>query len=248
MLRAAPEQRDRRLLERKPHRAEEERQPVDERERESILGYAAITRFYYPLALTSFIALTVQPLLTFFMGRSPSPVESLAVFPVVHGLSFLFSAMGLSFQEAAIALLGRRAEHTRPLAKFGMKLALASSAGLALVAFTPLASIWFESVSGLSPELTEIALLPARIVVPLPALAVFLALQRAVLVQLRTTGPIQTATIVEVLAIAILFPTFGWVIGMTGVNAAMLAFVVGRIGGVLFLAPRAAAAVRLAAA
>ena len=52
--------------------------------------YRAIATFYLPLALTSLIGLTIQPLLTFFMGRSVSPVESLAVYPVVHSLSFFF--------------------------------------------------------------------------------------------------------------------------------------------------------------
>ena len=50
----------------------------------------AIARFYYPLALTSIISLVTGPLLTFFMGRSRSPIESLAVMPVVQSLVFLF--------------------------------------------------------------------------------------------------------------------------------------------------------------
>jgi progressive ankylosis protein len=37
-------------------------------------GYRAIAAFYYPLALTSVIGLTVQPMLTFFMGRAPAPL------------------------------------------------------------------------------------------------------------------------------------------------------------------------------
>jgi progressive ankylosis protein len=199
-------------------------------------GYGEIARFYYPLALTSFIALSTQPILTFFMGRAPSPVESLAVFPVVHSLSFLFSALGLSFQEAAIALLGRRCEHARPLARFSLGLAAAASGGLGLVVFTPLASFWFETVSGLPAELAAIATTPARILFPLPALAVFLAFQRAILVQSRTTRPITAATALEVVIIASLFPLFGWRLGMTGVSAAMLSFMCGRTAGVIFLA------------
>jgi hypothetical protein len=204
---------------------------------EAALSYPAIARFYYPLALTSLIGLTVQPLLTFFMGRAPSPLESLAVFPVVHALSFLFRALGLSFQEAAIALLGRECEHAQPLARFGTGLALAASGGLALVAFTPLASVWFETISGLPADLAAVALAPTRILVPLPALSVVLSFQRAVLVQERTTRPITVATILEVAVIAALFPVFGWGLGLTGVTAAMLAFLGGRLAGVLFLAP-----------
>jgi len=75
------------------------------------IRYREIASFYLPLALTSLIGLTVQPMLTFFMGRSVSPVESLAVFPVVHALSFFFRSLALAFQDAAIALVGERLEH-----------------------------------------------------------------------------------------------------------------------------------------
>lgn len=202
-------------------------------------SYGAITRFYYPLALTSLIGLTVHPLLTFFMGRAPAPVASLAVFPVVHALYFLFSAFGLSFQEAAIALLGPRCEHAASLARFGLGLAMAASGGLALVAFTPLSAVWFETVSGLPAELAALARVPTRVLVLLPALSVILAFQRAILVQQRTTPPITAATLLEVLAIAALFPVFGWGVGLMGVTAATAAFLGGRLGSVLFLAPRA---------
>ncbi len=198
-------------------------------------GYRAIAVFYYPLALTSVIGLTVQPMLTFFMGRSPAPIESLAVFPVVHSLSFLFRAIGLSFQEAAIALMGKRFEHYPELARFAMWLGIGASGAFALVAFTPLADFWFITVSGLPPELAAFAITPTRILAPLPALSVLLSFQRAILVQGRRTRPITIATVIEVVTIAALFPLFGWGMGMVGVTAAVIAFVAGRVGGVTFL-------------
>lgn len=218
--------------------------PGREADEPEVPEYAAIARFYYPLALTSLIGLTVQPMLTFFMGRAPSPVESLAVFPVVNALSFLFRTLGLSFQEAAIALLGKESEHAREMGRFAVGLALAASAALAAVAFTPLAGVWFETLSGLPPGLAALALAPTRVAVALPALSVLLSFERALLVQARTTRPITLATAIEVGAIAALFPLFGWGIGMTGVTAATLAFLGGRVAGVLFLAPRALAAAR----
>jgi progressive ankylosis protein len=217
---------------------------AEEESDSSSWGYREIARFYYPLALTSFIGLAVQPLLTFFMGRAPSPVESLAVFPVVHSLTFLFRALGLSFQEAAIALLGRRCEHAAALTRFAVVLAIASSIALAVVAFTPLANLWFETVSGLEPELAALALTPTRIAVLLPALSVLLSLQRAILVQGRTTPPITTATILEVVGIAILFPLFGWGLAFTGVTAAVAAFLGGRIASVAYLVPSTLGTIR----
>lgn len=202
------------------------------------LDLPTILRFYYPLALTSLIGLTTQPILTFFMGRAPAPVESLAVFPVVMALYFLFGTFGLSYQEAAIALVGRRGEHRREVGRFAAGLAVAASGGMALITFTPLARVWFEGVSGLDPGLASLAFLPAQIVAAVPALSVVLGYQRALLVQARRTRPITVATALEVATIATLFPLFGWGLGWMGVTAAFTALALGRGVGVGFLAWR----------
>ena len=192
------------------------------------IRYREIASFYFPLALTSVIALTVQPMLTFFMGRSVAPVQSLAVFPVVHALSFFFRSMGLAFQDAAIALIGERFEHLLALRRFGTTLGLATSLGLALVALTPLSHVYFVTISGLTPELTRVALTPARLIVPLPALTVLLAFQRAILVEGRRTRHITVASAVEVGTIATVFAVLAWGLDLVGATAAFAAFTCGR--------------------
>lgn len=199
------------------------------------LDYSRIAEFYTPLALTSLIGLAVQPMITFFMGRAPYPVESLAVLPVVISLSFVFRAIGLSYQEVAIALLGRRHEHATELGRFALGLGLASSAGLALIGFTPLSQVWFETISGLSRELTAFAIPPTRILAPLPALSVLLSFQRAILVQGRVTRPITTATAIEVGAILLALGALIHGLSMVGATAAAIAFVIGRVGGNSYL-------------
>ena len=202
---------------------------------EEELTYRRILDFYYPLALTSLISLAAQPMMTFFMGRATAPVESLAVFPVVISLTFIFRSMGLSFQEVAITLVGRRFEHFRALTRFGLVLGLAASGGMALVALTPLSDVWFITVSGLSEELARFALLPAALLVPLPFMSVLLSYQRALLVVARRTRPITLATILEVGGIALVFPLLGWKMGMVGVTAAALSILFGRLTSNSFL-------------
>ena len=192
------------------------------------IRYREIASFYLPLALTSMIALTVQPMLTFFMGRSVAPVQSLAVFPVVHALGFFFRAFGLAFQDAAIALMGERFEHLRALGRFATSVALVTSVAIACVAFTPLSHVYFVTISGLTPELTSIALIPARLIVPLPALTVLLAFQRAILVQGRRTQHITVASAVEVITIALVFAILAWRLDLVGATAAFAAFTCGR--------------------
>ncbi|MDP2483795.1 MAG: hypothetical protein Q8W45_10960, partial [Candidatus Palauibacterales bacterium] len=199
------------------------------------LTYRRIAQFYYPLALTSLIGLVLQPMLTFFMGRAPSPVESLAVFPVVHALSFIFRALGLSYQEVVIARVGRRFEHFAQVSRFALGLGIAASLGLALIAATPFAAVWFETLS----------ILPAMILIPLPALSVLQSLQRGLLVTARRTGPVTWATALEITVVAVAFPVLTASFGWTGVVSAATAFILGRLSAVVFLARPAARAVRL---
>ena len=199
------------------------------------LSFGDIWRFYYPLALTSVIGLTVQPLLTFFMGRAEAPVESLAVFPVVVAVSFIFRSMGLSYQEVAIALMGEGHAQVRPLGRFAVSLGLGSAVGLALVAIPAVGQVWFGTVSGLGPELIPIATSATALLIPIPFLSVLLSYQRAILVVARDTRPITWATVIEVAGIALLFPILGWWAGVVGVSAAAIAFLVGRLGGNLYL-------------
>ena len=58
-------------------------------------------------------------------------------------------------------------------------LAAFAAGGLGLIVFTPLANVWFDGVSGLSPELMAFAVPPAQILAPLPAGSVWICFQRA---------------------------------------------------------------------
>ena len=206
--------------------------------------YRAIATFYLPLALTSLIGLTIQPLLTFFMGLSVSPGESLAIYPVVHSLSFFFRSVGFAYQDAAIALIGERFEHYRELRRFCFTLGAVTTAGLALVAFTPLFQLWFTVLSGLTPELTSFALIPARIIVPLPFLSVLLSFQRAILVEGRRTQHITWASVIEVTTVAVLFLTLGFGFEVVGATAAFTAFLGGRLLSTVYLVPGCASVLR----
>ncbi len=212
------------------------------------LTMPAIFRFYLPLAMTSLLAMAVQPAVTFFVGQSRFALESLAVLPVIHGLTFLFRALGLSYQEVGIALFGDGWEQYRPIRNFGWMLAAFAAGGLGLIVFTPLAAVWFEGVSGLSPELAAFALLPAQILALLPAGSVWICFQRAVLVHARQTAPITWAGIFEVAVVVVLLTVTTQVLSWVGAVGAATAIVGGRLAGVLFLLPFAARAVRPPAA
>jgi hypothetical protein len=207
-------------------------------------GYGEIARFYAPLAMTSVIGLAAQPVTTFFMGQSRNGLESLAVLPVVIALTFVFRSLGLAFQDVAISFLGRSDAHRGPVMRFAATLGAAASLGLAAIAFTPLAEVWFRTVSGLSAELTAFALTPTRILVLLPAMSVLLSLQRAVLVHGRATRPVGIATAAELAAIVGVLLVAIHLFDMVGATAAAVAFVLGRLASNGLLVPPCLAVLR----
>ncbi len=194
-----------------------------------------IYNFYYPLALTSLIALGVYPIITFFVGRGRMPIESLAVIPVINSLVFIFRAVGLSYQEVGISLLGDNFEGFQKLKKFARFLGLSTISILSLIAFTPLSEFWFRTVSGLSIELSDFARFPLQLFVPIAVLSVWLSWQRSVLVKSGNTKPITWATVIEVLGtIIVLYLAISY-FDLIGAVAAIIALVMGRIGANVYL-------------
>ncbi|PNU21454.1 hypothetical protein C2E25_02560 [Geothermobacter hydrogeniphilus] len=201
------------------------------------LDFRGITRFYLPLAMTPLIALSVQPVVTFFLGRGRFPIESLAVLPVLYGLTFIFRALGLSYQEAAIALVGRKLEHRREGGRFALVLGFFCVATLALIALTPLADLWLRGISGLEPTLADFARLPLMLMCLLPGMTVWITWQRSLLVLAKRTTPVSTATAVEALAILALLALFIPWLDWPGISIAALALTAGRMLGICYLMP-----------
>ena len=120
-------------------------------------------------------------------------------------------------QEVVIALVGDGGENRRVLSRFNLWLGAASTAALAIVLYTPLATIWYGTVSGLSPELAAFSLLPGGLLVLLPFLESVLAYERGVLVKSHRTTPISVAVAVQLAVTAAVFALM--VVGLRTVGA-----------------------------
>jgi hypothetical protein len=131
------------------------------------LSWGGFLRFYLPLAMTPLIALVVPPMGSAAMARMQAPVLSLATWPAVHGLVFFLRSAGFAFNEVVLSLLDQPGA-ARTLRRFGLQLAAVTSALLLLVAFTPLAGLWFGGLMGLAPDLRDLgrAVLPLAVLWP----------------------------------------------------------------------------------
>ena len=169
------------------------------------------------------------------MGQSQNAIESLAVLPVIVGLTFVFRALGLSYLEVVIALLGRRRENLPQVRNVAVTAAVLAVASLAAIAFTPLAGVWFHDVSGLSSTLTEFAVVPLQILSVLPAFSFLLAFERGVLVHTHRTTPITVSTLIELTTIAMTLTIGIHVLDAVGAVAAAVAIVLARTLGTAWL-------------
>ena len=188
-----------------------------------------ILRFYIPLLVSSVIALALHPLVNLFLGHSRLPLESLATYPVVTALSFVFRSMGLSYQEVAIALMDGSRQRFESLLRFACWVGLGASAAQGVIALTPLAAVWFRGVGGLTPDLVDLSVPALRILVAMPLLSVLLAFGRALLVWCAETRAITWAGVIEMAAaIALLWFLIGPV-DQVGVLAASWAILGARL-------------------
>jgi hypothetical protein len=197
----------------------------------TLRGQREIASFYFPLALTSMLSMALGPLVTFGLGRGLAPIESLAVWPVVNSMVFLFRSGGVAFQEVGIALGSER-----PVGRTALLLGSIASLALALVAWTPLENVWLVRVSGLTPELASFAIWPLRILILYPVLDYIVSFQRARWIVGHQTGVVTVATAIEALALAAALFIALSMFTMVGAVAGAIAMLAGRLAASAYLA------------
>jgi hypothetical protein len=159
---------------------------------EQTLSWSGLLSFYIPLALTSMMSLSAQPLLSIGLARAAHPLESLAVWPVLTGLLFLVRSLAIASQEVVVALSGDR-DGFRALRKFTLLVSAALTILLASIAFTPLSRLWFAHVAGLKSDLLSFTAIPIMVLFIIPGLDTFMAWNRGLLVHLKRTPIISQA-------------------------------------------------------
>ncbi len=148
--------------------------------------------FYYPLALTSILTFLARPILNYGIARAADPLESLAVWPVVLSVMFIFRSVTMAYQEVAVALL-KEDKDMYELRRFAFLLAGAVGSLFLAIALSPAADLWYRQVAGLSPDLLPYTTLPSIIVSFVPVLTAFLSWYRGLFIYYGRTKIIARA-------------------------------------------------------
>lgn len=204
---------------------------------ETPLTVRRFTKFYIPLALTSFIGLLWQPFISAAISRMPKPLESLAVWSVISGLFFMFRSPGMAFNEAVVALLGEKNAY-KVLRKFGYLAALGTFAIVLAFVVTPLSELWLSVISNLEPNMVIEAKVALGLGVPLAVLTMFISFFQGIIVNEEKTGAIAEAVVMFLVTMGIIL-----VIGIVtqtfpGVYVAATSFTAAHITQIIWLLVR----------
>jgi Na+-driven multidrug efflux pump len=139
--------------------------------------------------------MSTGPIVSATVSRMPRALDSLAVWPVINGLTFILRSLGMAVNEVVVAHLDRPGA-IRSLRRFSVILGLATTSIFAVVGFTPLARIYFAKVTALSPELTALATKAVRMVVVMPGFGALQSWFQGVLVHSRHTRGITESVVI----------------------------------------------------
>jgi len=208
------------------------------------LQMSAFLAFYIPLGMTSLLTLLVMPLGSAALSRMPLALASLAVWPVVSGFIFMLRSMGMAYNEVVVALLDEPGA-VASLQRFAAFLAGATTILLILLAATPLSSWWFETVSGLPPDLAELARRSVWFALPLPAFNAYQSWYQGILLHTRKTRGITEAIAIS-LVVSLVVLTVGVRLGtVVGLYVGWTAFSLGGLAQMFWLRRRCRPALKV---
>jgi hypothetical protein len=164
---------------------------------EILAGFEPLTlsrlgHFYWPLALTSVLVVLSWPLTNAGIGRAAAPTQSLAAWPVVLSMLWLFTTPLQMLQQMTITLVVDTSSQ-KTVRRFALGLGGAASGLLALVAFTPLLELLLFRVLAVPAEITGFVVPAVRLLAPLPFLTAVQSLYQGLLICQKRTGEVRTA-------------------------------------------------------
>jgi len=198
------------------------------------LSQKSFLQYYIPLALTSLITLLSQPLISSALSRMPRALDSLAVWPVLSGLLFIFRSSGIAYNEVVVTLINKPNSYAN-LKKYALILVSSTTGLLLLITITPLSTIWFKYISALPASLISLANTALWFSLLIPGANAFQSWYQGLILNSGKTRGIPEAVAVF-LAVTIATYTIGiyWV-DLPGIYIGTLGFSLGMICQTIWL-------------
>lgn len=164
----------------------------------------------------------------------PAALDSLALWPVVTGVTFFVRSLGVSYNEVVVALLDHPRSYFR-LKRFTVGLCVATTVALLLCLIPSLGMLYFRRITGLSESLATVARYSLWLALPMPAMSVLQSWYQGMVLHSRHTRCITESVVVYLLASgAVLAAGVVWG-GAKGIYVGVAAVSVGEVVRTLWL-------------
>ncbi len=195
-----------------------------------------VIRFHAPLAATSLLTLLAQPLIGAGLARMPSAAETLAAWPVIWGILFVFRSPAFALPEVVIALLGDPA-NKEPVRGFCWSVGVGSTLAMLLLVATPALVAYLRYIAGLPERLIPFAVNGLILSVLLPSINALHSWYRGLLMFRRRTPVIYWGMGINLAVTAIIVAT-GALLRAAGVATAAVSLVAALVIEVYYLRAR----------
>lgn len=202
-----------------------------------VIGFAEVLRFHTPLAATSLLTLLAQPVVGAGLARMPHPQETLAAWPVIWGILFIFRSAAFALPEAVIALVTDYI-HRESVRGFCRTVGIMSSAAMLILAATPLVGLYLRYVAGIPDLLARFVTPGILLFVPMPFINSIHSWYRGLLMSARKTGVIYWGMGINLaLTGALIF--MGVLLQFPGIEVAVLSLVLALLVELYYLRGKA---------
>ena len=198
------------------------------------LSKKAFLKYYIPLALTSLITLLSQPLVSSALSRMPRALDSLAIWPVLSGLLFIFRSAGIAYNEVVVTLIDKPNSYSS-LRKYAYILVSITSGLLLLFTATPLSTIWFKYITALPASLIPLAKTALWFSLLIPGANAFQSWYQGIILHSGKTRGIPEA-VALFLAVTIIAYIIGiYLINIPGLYIGVIGFSLGMVSQAAWL-------------
>jgi hypothetical protein len=165
------------------------------------VSYGDILAFFWPVAVTSAMFAMSRPVMYSFINRTATAVTTVAALRLAFDAAMFFQNPVNQFRHLYTTYGGEDPQGVR---RFMLRVTAGLTAGMVLLAFTPLATVLFRDILGVDGEVLTQAVVALRVLCLVPlTIAVRNIYHGQLMVRRRTTGMAIAATL-RVVAIGVI--------------------------------------------